>query len=377
MNEISENHNTKIDFPIVSVAVITYNHEKYIAEALDSILMQKVDFKYEIVVGEDYSTDNTRKILLEYVAAYPDKIKPLLHETNTGGLPNFIETLKACKGKYIALLEGDDYWTDPLKLQKQVDFMESHREYNMIFHNAEVQHYTKDGVTIEPFNPENGNRDYSANDILRSWCIPTASVLCRNEKQYRYLEKNLWLPVGDTPYFLKCASLGKLYYMAETMSVYRRVSTGFMDSGITHTPEFRLTFIKYLKTLYNDFSDILDKEIIDRKISIQYFWTAFAFNKSDSKESYLSYNTNSPTTFKDMDIYFWTAYKFKTIKSEENCRRYMQYSNPQIIFEELIHPKMQEIESLNNRLKLQDKIIHELKEKNQEYTLKKNIQDNS
>ncbi len=286
MNEISENHNTKIDFPIVSVAVITYNHEKYIAEALDSILMQKVDFKYEIVVGEDYSTDNTRKILLKYVTAYPDKIKPLLHETNTGGSANFIETLKACKGKYIALLEGDDYWTDPLKLQKQVDFMESHSEYNMIFHNAEVHVSGSSGVTIKPFNLEKKNREYTANELIESWKAHTATVLFLNQGQYSYLEDKIWSPMGDIPLFIKCASLGKVYYLSEQMSVYRVDQT-----GITHYEDFfgpsrnRIT-AKFYKVLYKDFSDILSLKTINHRCAHKYINGARASKKNENKRNY-------------------------------------------------------------------------------------------
>lgn len=115
--------------PLVSVWMITYNHEKFIAQAIDSVIMQKTNFDYEIVIGEDCSTDRTREIVLEYKAKHPDKFKLLLQEKNVGMMQNFIVTLKTCNGKYIALLEGDDYWTDPLKLQKQVDFLQA----NLVF----------------------------------------------------------------------------------------------------------------------------------------------------------------------------------------------------------------------------------------------------
>ncbi len=100
--------------------------------------MQKCDFDFDIVVGEDCSTDNTRTILLEYQKKYPSKFRLLLHEKNIGAMNNQMETLSACKGKYIALCEGDDYWTDPLKLQKQVDFLESHEDYNGVFHKVSL-----------------------------------------------------------------------------------------------------------------------------------------------------------------------------------------------------------------------------------------------
>jgi len=118
----------KENSPLVSIICITYNHEPYIAEAIEGVLMQKCSFPIELVIGEDCSTDNTRKICEEY-ANKSELIKLLPTETNLGMMPNFIRTLQSCTGKYIAMCEGDDYWTDPLKLQKQVDFLEANAEY--------------------------------------------------------------------------------------------------------------------------------------------------------------------------------------------------------------------------------------------------------
>ena len=107
----------------VSVLMITYNHENFIREAIEGVLMQKTDFPIELIIGEDCSTDGTRKIVMEYASKYPDIIRPLLPDSNLGMMKNFIETMQAATGKYIALCEGDDYWTDPYKLQKQVDIL--------------------------------------------------------------------------------------------------------------------------------------------------------------------------------------------------------------------------------------------------------------
>ena len=122
----------------VSVCIITYNHARFIGQALESALMQKTNFDYEIVIGEDCSTDNTGLICKKYAEMYPDKIRLLQNDKNLGVIENFKRTLYACKGEYVALLEGDDYWTDELKLQKQVDFLESNRDYAIVFHNAEI-----------------------------------------------------------------------------------------------------------------------------------------------------------------------------------------------------------------------------------------------
>ena len=122
--------------PLVSVWITAYNHEKYIAEALDGVLNQQTNFDYEIVLGEDGSTDRTREIVLAYQKKYPGKFKLFLPEKNMGMLEITKPTFEMCTGKYIAFLDGDDYWTDPLKLQKQVDLLEANPDISFCYHNA-------------------------------------------------------------------------------------------------------------------------------------------------------------------------------------------------------------------------------------------------
>mgnify|MGYP001248218371 CR=1 FL=1 len=132
--------------PLVSVHMITYNHEKYIAQAIEGVLMQKTNFLFELVIGEDCSTDSTRVICKEYADRYPNIIK-LLPDAgkNLGMMENAIRTTMACTGKYIALCEGDDYWTDPYKLQKQVDFLEAHNDYGLTNTDADF-YYQKTNI---------------------------------------------------------------------------------------------------------------------------------------------------------------------------------------------------------------------------------------
>lgn len=124
----------------VSVAMITYNHEQFIAQAIESVLRQQTDYAYELVIGEDCSTDGTRAIVAEYAQNYPEQICPLLHEHNLGlaGKNNLVAVLRACKGQYVAILEGDDYWIDPCKLQKQIDVLENDPNISGCFSNAIV-----------------------------------------------------------------------------------------------------------------------------------------------------------------------------------------------------------------------------------------------
>jgi len=119
--------------PLLSVCLITYNHVKYIREAIESVLMQKVNFAWELIIADDFSTDGTREILLEYKEKYPSFIKLILQEKNVGPAQNWLELITTPKSKYIAYFEGDDYWTDPRKLQKQVDFLQTNPAYGMVY----------------------------------------------------------------------------------------------------------------------------------------------------------------------------------------------------------------------------------------------------
>ena len=161
---------------IVSVCMITYNHENFIREAINGVLIQKTDFPIELIIGEDCSTDNTRKIVAEYALKYPDIIQPLLPEKNLGMMKNSIETMQAASGKYIALCEGDDYWTDPYKLQKQVDFLEANEDFAICFHKANV---INDETQLKIFEQPDycENRILSERDLLKNNPIATASVV--------------------------------------------------------------------------------------------------------------------------------------------------------------------------------------------------------
>lgn len=118
--------------PLVSVKMLAYNHGEFIGEAIESVLMQKVDFEYEIVIGEDCSTDNTRDIILDYQIKYPDIIKPILRDENIGATYNSYDAAMKCKGEYIAVLEGDNFWTDSNKLSKQVQFLRENSNYALV-----------------------------------------------------------------------------------------------------------------------------------------------------------------------------------------------------------------------------------------------------
>jgi len=170
--------------PTVSVLIVTYNHENYIRQCLEGIVMQKTTFPIEVIVGEDCSTDNTRSIVQEFEQRYPQVIKPVYHEKNVGGRRNAYEyCYPLLKGRYIAFCEGDDYWTDPYKLQKQVDFLEQHPKTAICFHRVNWVNQRNEILKAQEALPK--PLSYSWQDIFHIH-VPTLSAVIRNCIQISY-----------------------------------------------------------------------------------------------------------------------------------------------------------------------------------------------
>lgn len=231
--------------PLVSVAMLAYNHGAFIREALESVLVQKTDFPIQIVIAEDCSPDDTREIILDYQKRYPKIIKLLLQVENVGAWQNNIDLFGHLDGSYIAALEGDDYWTDSLKLQKQVDFLEKNTDYSLCFHNA-IEHFEDQSIADRSFSKVE-DRDYSGPEIYKKWTIATASVVFRKEVVlsafYKSLLHNRKFIFGDIILFIACAQVGKLKGMTDTMVVYRRHNGGAV---------FSLSLERDLKQAYHD-----------------------------------------------------------------------------------------------------------------------------
>jgi glycosyltransferase involved in cell wall biosynthesis len=224
--------------PLVSVLMITFNHEKFIKEALESIICQKTNFEFQIVLCDDCSSDNTPTICNEYKDKYPDLITLVLNPQNMGGngMPNLMNGYsKYCtKSKYLAICEGDDYWTSPDKLQKQVNFMETNPEFALTFHNAEVISF--EGVHSSYLLNSGIEKDvFSLNDLIGEdeiWFMATASILYRRQALG---DLPAWLHdslSGDIPMHILAARNGKIKYLDEPMSVYRKNlgGTSFTDN---------------------------------------------------------------------------------------------------------------------------------------------------
>ena len=208
----------------VSVLIITYNHEKFIRKTLESAISQKVNFPFEILIGDDASTDKTPEIIREFQAKYPDIIKPHLHEKNLGqnGLLNTLETIQHAKGEYIAALDGDDYWTDENKLQKQVDFLDSKPDFSACFHNAKIIYF--DNEKIEILNPEDQKMVLDVDDFIGEdeiWFMATSAVMFRNCIDH-YPDWFIKSISGDIPRYIMLVKKGKIGYIPDIMSVYRK-----------------------------------------------------------------------------------------------------------------------------------------------------------
>jgi len=217
----------------LSVCLITYNHERFITQALESALAQKTSFEFEIVVGEDCSADLTRQIVVEYQQRYPNKIRLMLPEKNLGANRNFASTLQACRGQYIALLEGDDYWTDPSKLQEQVNFLDSHEECAICFHAVRVFH--EDGNGAPRNSPRFGHKKISTiEDLLGVGnFIPTCATVFRNGLIGEFPDWFYTLRIADFSLHVLNAQYGKIGYINKVMGAYRIHSGGTFSAANT------------------------------------------------------------------------------------------------------------------------------------------------
>lgn len=199
----------------------TYNHERFIADAIDSVLMQDVNFPWELVVGDDCSQDATRQILQDYALRYPGVIRPLLHSTHHGMTANVAATHQACRGEYIAFLEGDDYWTDREKLKLQVAFMERHPDCAVHHHRVSYLH-DRSGEIIQEFPPPaRRNERTDAALLADSNFIQTCSAIARSEQIPPITDDYLKLRLVDWPMFAILGQEGWIGYTDRNMAVYR------------------------------------------------------------------------------------------------------------------------------------------------------------
>lgn len=242
----------------VSVCVITYNHAPYIRRCMDSLIMQQTDFRYEIIVNDDCSTDGTTDILREYEARYPDLVKPIYHEENQvqKGIYRIFTTFTFPKaqGTYIAMCEGDDYWLDPLKLQKQADFLDAHPTHSMVFHA--VRWMYNDGTSIDTHRYDKDMETCPVEDMIDfgfGFCNLNSLMISR----LRYGEGfSQWFPttyVEDSPMVLHCFGTGKVGYINDVMSVYCYALPGSWSLSRINSRRNRLFTLKQRICIFRAF----------------------------------------------------------------------------------------------------------------------------
>lgn len=266
---------------LVSICCITYNHEDYIADAIEGFLMQKTDFKYEVLIHDDASTDRTAEIIRKYERKFPNLIKPIYQTTNqhSKGIKVGKFNRERALGKYIALCEGDDYWVDPCKLQEQVCFMEKNPECTLCCHDANMLD-ARSKIIHETVRPRNGNGFLPIEQLIADGgCIPTASFVYPRRLGLNRPDYFNKVSVGDYPLQMYLGSLGKVYYIDKIMSVYRtnvkgswtmRTYSGKSSTG--NAIKHNKSIIQFLEAFDTDtgykFADSIKEAKMMRELSI-------------------------------------------------------------------------------------------------------------
>jgi glycosyltransferase involved in cell wall biosynthesis len=259
--------------PLVSVHMITYNHAPYIAQAIEAVLMQKRHFPIELIVGEDCSTDGTREIVYEYQKKHPDIIMAITSDRNVGPKKNAYRTMKACRGKYIAFCEGDDYWHHPEKLQIQVDYMEGHPECGLHYSDCDI-YYEESKKLVKRFNFSKGftePRTLNIEEIMWGRDVHfTCTVVVRREPYESIIESDPYLhqsehfQLGDQQAWAELSLVSEIKYIPECLGTYRVLTESASRSNdnarywrfYKSVNEMRL----YLCGKYNLSDEFCDKE---------------------------------------------------------------------------------------------------------------------
>jgi glycosyltransferase involved in cell wall biosynthesis len=296
----------------VSVCVVTYNHEKYLAEALDSILMQEVDFPIEIEIGEDRSADKTLAICREYEKKYPGIIRLHVNEKNLGYNWNFYRTMERCQGEYVAVLDGDDFWTDPLKLKKQIEFLDKHSEYAMCFSKYYV---CDENSRLGPATGFSGH--YNLNDVLAGKCPGTRTVVFRRE----YLPASMpalydQISYADHILLALIVQHGQIYGLDEPLAAYRMNPESIYTSNTMETRS--LNIIRNYQLMKKVFPEkeqqkAIDTGIINERLKLErlYFFTCrpLKFIRNSVRIFLYDIRNLKTTLFKSWFIIFKTGLK--------------------------------------------------------------------
>jgi glycosyltransferase involved in cell wall biosynthesis len=269
----------------VSVIMISYNHKEFIQQAIEGVLMQECDFHVELIIANDCSPDSTDEIIQNIIQnhARGKWIKYIKHEKNIGMQPNFISAHSECSGKYIAICEGDDYWTDPLKLQKQVDFLEANLEYVLCFHPVNILK-TNEEIVVDFITKVPKNYEAIETLVRLGNYIHTPSVVFRNIiKEFPFEFKQS--PIGDYFLYMMLAEYGKLKCLEDKMAIYRE-GVGVWSMKSEYFRNLNTAYTHALIVSCNHFDDAVSSPLLDR---ISLFLKAY--ENQIGKEDLLLLNT--------------------------------------------------------------------------------------
>lgn len=297
--------------PLVSVCCITYNHAQFIRKCLDGFLMQKTNFPIEILIHDDCSTDGTTEIIREYEAKYPDLIFPLYEEENQYQQGKAAEidfyNYRRARGKYIAYCEGDDYWTDPLKLQKQVDFMEANPEYSVCFHSFD-EYYTRVGKSRNIDLSKGENIEVTSSMYLHNSCWGQPLTMLFRVSMFEFCWRNRYKYYRDTHEIYHLLQNGKGYFLDFKGGVYNRHDGGIATSMSYHTSNVMACDV--FMELYRE--NRKDKELRDLLIDTL-VWKYKINKKTVFYKSCVKYLPIAPSVI----IYtYWIIFKRKLIRKK-------------------------------------------------------------
>jgi glycosyltransferase involved in cell wall biosynthesis len=287
---------------LVSISCLAFNHEPYIRDAIEGFLNQKTSFNFEVLIHDDASTDNTAKIIREYEGKYPDVIRPIYQEENQyskrDGTIGRLQRSRA-KGEYYAICEGDDYWIDPYKLQKQVEFLENNPDFGVVHGDCHFLYQEKDEWEYNANSKLINNKELSSEELFNalvdgSYKIRTATVLFRTELLKKRIPDSQTFLMGDTPMWLDFSQITKFKYFDESFSVYRilensasrstdkkkhyRFNLSMYEMRIHHCLKFEYEINTRLKNKYNN--SLINYKLYDQMY--EPFYTLFEIDKIQS-----------------------------------------------------------------------------------------------
>lgn len=309
--EVVEFPNQVEDRPLVSVCIQTYQHVNFISDCLEGVLKQKTNFKYEIIIGEDESSDGTLDICKSYAQNYPELIRLFLHKRanniiingNPSGRFIYLNNLYLARGKYIALCEGDDYWTDPYKLQKQVDFLEANPDYQACAHEVEV--LTNNGL----ISSKKAKSTFVLEDFFHASNLNTCSFIFRNNISFE--ERHLKAIVGDMVLFILCAQKGKIHFISEPMAVYRFMGQGAY-SGVEDKQNHLIKIFESLIIAFPEYKENFESTIHSWLNAPKEFRKDLGWNELEEWQKAPLKNQNKPEEFngyeKWKEVYFLLHY---------------------------------------------------------------------